>query len=620
MKTQKPLLKDEDGEDVDVHMYRYLKGQPKLGLWYSKDSLFDLVAYIDSDYVEASLDRKPTTGGCQFLGCRLISWQCKKQTLVLNSTTEAKYVAASSCCGQVLWIQNQLLGYGKSKEKCYINDEKAFWNGIEVNTVGITYYCWVNVNAVEDGKKIIITETYIIRGLQLAGEEGVDCLPNSKIFEQLALIGTMASAIICLATNQKFNFSKWIFDSMIRNLDNVSGKFLMYPRVGKGFSRRVTPLFPTMVEDYKKGHSVPQPSDPIDHDVDETVHKELEDNLVRAATIASSLELEQDIRNINKTQSKATPNESSSQRTNSCGGPRVIELENTKTTQSNEIACLKRRVKKLEKRNKSRTHKLKRFYKVGLTVKVESSYNEEILEQEVVKDVNENVVEEVVNAAHDSTTTTTLTTEEITLAQALEALKISKPKVKGIAIHKQEELSKSTATIPKQQSQDKGKWIMIEKHMKPKKKDQIRLDEEATKRVNTFEEFRPELVERNEKRVGKELIQESTKKKKVDDDKEKAELKQLMVTIPDEEKVAIDVIPLAVKSPNEVWKTQQGYKVLEWKLYDSCGVNSLRMKSMQIYMLVEKKYPLTPHTLSMMLEKKLQIGYETGVSAAYELQ
>ncbi|GJU07867.1 hypothetical protein Tco_1124297 [Tanacetum coccineum] len=81
-------------------IFRYLKGQPKLGLWYPKDSPFDLVAYTDSDYAGASLDRKSTTGGCQFLGYRLISWQCKKQTVVANSTTEAEYVAALSCCGQ----------------------------------------------------------------------------------------------------------------------------------------------------------------------------------------------------------------------------------------------------------------------------------------------------------------------------------------------------------------------------------------------------------------------------------------------------------------------------------------------------------------------------------------
>ncbi|GJV34700.1 putative ribonuclease H-like domain-containing protein [Tanacetum coccineum] len=132
IKTNKALLKDEEAEDVDVHLYRlmigslmyltasrpdimfvvyacarfqvtpkashlhavkrifrYLKGQPKLGLWYPRDLPFDLEAFSDSDYAGASLDRKYTTGGCQFLGKRLISWQCKKQTIVANSTTEA---------------------------------------------------------------------------------------------------------------------------------------------------------------------------------------------------------------------------------------------------------------------------------------------------------------------------------------------------------------------------------------------------------------------------------------------------------------------------------------------------------------------------------------------------
>ncbi|GJW17257.1 hypothetical protein Tco_0024693 [Tanacetum coccineum] len=112
METSKPLLKDAEAEDVDVQfqvtpkvshlhavkrIFRYLKGQPKLGLWYPKDSLFDLEAYTDSDYAGASLDMKSTTGGYQFLRSRLISWQCKKQTIVANSTTEAEYVAAGSC-------------------------------------------------------------------------------------------------------------------------------------------------------------------------------------------------------------------------------------------------------------------------------------------------------------------------------------------------------------------------------------------------------------------------------------------------------------------------------------------------------------------------------------------
>nr|GEV24677.1 putative ribonuclease H-like domain-containing protein [Tanacetum cinerariifolium] len=98
MKTLKPLLKEEmlfqvTPKVLHIHdvkrIFRYLKNQPKLGLWYPRDLPFSLEAYTDSDYAGASLDRKSTTGCCQFLGRRLISWQCKKQTVVAKSTTEA---------------------------------------------------------------------------------------------------------------------------------------------------------------------------------------------------------------------------------------------------------------------------------------------------------------------------------------------------------------------------------------------------------------------------------------------------------------------------------------------------------------------------------------------------
>ncbi|GJS68235.1 putative ribonuclease H-like domain-containing protein [Tanacetum coccineum] len=138
IETHKPLVKDEEAADVDVHLcrsmirslmyltasrpdimfpvcacsrfqltpktshlqatkriFRCLKGKPKLGLWYPRESPFDLVAYLDSDYSGANLERKSTTGGCQFLGHRLISWQCKKQTIVATFTTEVEYVAAA---------------------------------------------------------------------------------------------------------------------------------------------------------------------------------------------------------------------------------------------------------------------------------------------------------------------------------------------------------------------------------------------------------------------------------------------------------------------------------------------------------------------------------------------
>nr|GEW70236.1 hypothetical protein [Tanacetum cinerariifolium] len=277
------------------------------------------------------------------------------------------------------------------------------------------------LHAKVDGKKIIVTESSVRRDLRLADEEGIDCLLNFTIFDQLGLMG-----------------------------------------IGKGFSSRVTPLFQTMViqnqfelgegspmatdthhtptilqpsssqpqetkklrEPKRKDTQIPQPSGSTNNVTDKAVHKKLGDILVRATTTASSLEVEQDSGNITKTQSKETPNKSSSQGTNLGGGPRV---------------------KKLEKRNRSRTHKLKRLYKVGLTARVESSNNEESLGEDASKqerridgiDVDdENIlVNDVDNEMFDvddlggkevfvaeqevvstTATTETITTKEITLA------------------------------------------------------------------------------------------------------------------------------------------------------------------------------------------------------------
>nr|GEU61525.1 uncharacterized mitochondrial protein AtMg00810-like [Tanacetum cinerariifolium] len=452
METQKLLLKDEDGEEVDVRIYRsmigslmyltslrpdimfvvcacaryqvnlkvshlhamkrvfrYLKGQPKLGLWYPKDSPFDLVAYTDSDYARASLDRKSTTGGCQFF----------------------RY-----------------------------------------------------------GKKIIVNESSVRRDLRLADEVGKGSAMPTDPHHTPTILQPSSSK------PQKTQKS-------------------MKPK--------------------RKDTRVPHPSGLTESVADEAVHKALGDSLVRVATTASSLEVEQDSGGprcqeaIGDTTAQ-TRFESVSKHSNDSLLARgstfqsdkdrlklnelmalctnlqtiVLELEKTKTTQSNEISYLKMRVKKLEKKNMSRTHNLKRLYKVGLTARVESSRDEESLgedaskhrrridainqdeditminvqddsemfdvndlggeevfvtEQEVVKDVNENVVEEVVNVAQDSTATTAITTKELTLAQALKALKTSKPKVKGIVIQEQEE----------------------PEPVKHKKKDQIRLDEETAK-------------------------------------------------------------------------------------------------------------------------------------------
>ncbi|GJU18971.1 hypothetical protein Tco_1146937 [Tanacetum coccineum] len=216
----------------------------------------------------------------------------------------------------------------------YTSCIQQFWSTAKVKTINKE----AQLHALVDEKNIIITEASIRRDLQLVDENGIDFLPNSTIFEQLALMGyektsqkltfykpffspqwkflihtilqclspktttwnefisTMASAIICLATSQKFNFSKLIFDSMVKNLNNVCGMFLMYPkfvqvfinkqldrmpthkriynapshtkkifgnmkRVDKGFSGKVTPLFSKMLvqnqQELGKGSAIP---------------------------------------------------------------------------------------------------------------------------------------------------------------------------------------------------------------------------------------------------------------------------------------------------------------------------------------------------------------------------
>ncbi|GJU94318.1 hypothetical protein Tco_1319074 [Tanacetum coccineum] len=237
-------------------------------------------------------------------------------------------------------------------------DEKAANDEIQVSAVGLTFY-WHklttvgSVNAVRlnlvllvavrlnliqalvDKKKVIITETSIRRDLQLSDENGTECLPNATIFTKLERIGakttdwnefssTMASVIICLDTNQKFNFSKYIFDNMVKNLEG-GVKFLMYPRTGARL-----PLFSV------------------------TTHSN--DPLLSGEDILKLNELMKLYTNLSQ---------------------RVIDLENTKTSQAAEITKLKERVKKLDRRNKSRIPGLKRLRNVGRTARIKPSEDED---------------------------------------------------------------------------------------------------------------------------------------------------------------------------------------------------------------------------------------------------
>ncbi|GKC81033.1 hypothetical protein Tco_1136750 [Tanacetum coccineum] len=358
----------------------------------------------------------------------------------------------------------------------------------------------LEVNAARHNLLLLLKVNAARHKLKIAEDaDGVDCLPNATIFEQLTLMGskttawnefssTMASAIIYLVTNQKFNFSKYIFESMVKNLDNMSGIFLMYPR----------------------GNTLRSGKDRL----------KLEELMALCTTLQS----------------------------------RVLALETTKTTQATEITSLKKRVKKLEKRNKSRTHGLKRLYRVGSSKRVESSKDKGLGEEDASKqgriadidahediylvnvqtdedmfgvnelDGDEVIVESVdvvktteetrsvvtevtaitipvkLKSAKPKATTITTTPTLTTTTAAITITTIStRPRAKGLVIHEQEQAP--TPTVSSQQPlqvkvQDKGKRKMVEPEpvKKMSKKEILRLDEELTFKLQADEEEEERLA------------------------------------------------------------------------------------------------------------------------------
>ncbi|GJR22852.1 hypothetical protein Tco_0971379 [Tanacetum coccineum] len=488
---------------------------------------------------------------------------------------------------------------------------EQFWATAKVKTINGE----VQIQALVDKKKVIITETSVRSDLQLEDAEGTECLPNATNFEQVTLMGyanltqkltfykaffspklkflihtilqclsakttawnefssTMASAVICLATNKKFNFFKHIFYNMVENLEG-GVKFLMYPRFvqmfldkqvegmskhkeiyvthshtkkvfanmkrqGKDFSGRDIPLFPTMIvqaqeksrRKQRKDTEDPQLSGPTEPITDDTK------NVASVPTHSNDPLLSgEDRLKLNELMELCT---SLSQR--------VIDLEKTKTSQPVEITKLKERVKRLEKKGGSRTHRLRRLYKVGRSARVVFSEDEGLgdqkdaskQERKIDKDAKVTLVDEtqrrygdnlmfdtgvldneqdmtekevdmakkgvstadpvttagevvttanvVVSTAEvttDSTTTTTV--DELTLAETLIEIKAAKPKARGVIVQEPSEFT--TTTSPSQPSQlpqakDKGKEKIVKPEKPLKKKDQIIFNKEVAQKL-----------------------------------------------------------------------------------------------------------------------------------------
>ncbi|GKC72047.1 hypothetical protein Tco_1117930 [Tanacetum coccineum] len=405
---------------------------------------------------------------------------------------------------------------------------------------------------------------------------------------------------------------------------------------------------------------------------------------------------------------------------------KVLDLEHKKTTQALEIKSLKRRVKKLEKKQRMmHTNRERKIHDIDADkdITLDSTHFDTEPDMFRVHDGDEvfvEIEEPVVNAA----TTTKLKTakpKDVTTAATTTTIAVTRPKAKGLVIQEQEQASKLITY-----SKDKGKGIMVEEPLKMKKKDQISFDQQeairlqaefdeearhardkeeantkrplylfnswrkeentlqqeekrnrpptkaqqrsimctylknmdgwkpkdlknksfakiqelfdkAMKRVNTFVDFRTELVEESSKkaevmeessvkakaetsqessskRAREELVQESSKKQKVDEDKESGELKKYLEIVPDNgDDVTIEATPLSIKSPTIV-----DYKIYKEGKKSFFQIIRADVQSISYYLLVEKKYPLTNHTLHQMFnDVKLQVDYECEM--AYEL-
>ncbi|GJX73020.1 hypothetical protein Tco_0311615 [Tanacetum coccineum] len=571
METSKPLLKDAEAEDVDVYLYRSMIGS----LMYLTSSRPDIMFAV---CVCARFQVTPKVSHLHavkriFRYLKVAFLEKPKESDGFEGIID---ILNASSIRYVLTVNPTI----------YTSCIKQFWDTAKAKTVNGE----VQIQALVDGKKVIVTETSVRRALQLKDVEGTECLPNAIIFKQLTLMGakttawneftsTMASAIICLATNQKFNFSKYIFDNIVKNLE-VRVKFLMYPRFvqvfldkqvegmtknketcvtpshnkkvfanmkrkqkekeGKGFSGRVTPLFQTMMvqapeelgegseiptdpqhtptiiqpstsqpqkkqprRKQRKDTEVPQPSGSTEPITDEAANAEHVPTHSNDPLFSGEDRLQ--LKELLELCTKLSE--------------RVLDLENTKTSQAAKITKLKEKVKKLERSHKSRTTWLKRLRKVGRSIQVISSKDEGLGAQEdafkqgrkiidLDADVEEVEVEKAVSTAEVTTVSATTTTvDELTLDQTLIEIKaakpnaitttdtttktaVTRPKARGVVVQEPSEFRTTTSSSqPSQlpQAKDKGKANMIEPEKPLKKKDQILIDEEIAQKLQCWE-------------------------------------------------------------------------------------------------------------------------------------
>ncbi|GJW93373.1 hypothetical protein Tco_0173045 [Tanacetum coccineum] len=445
----------------------------------------------------------------------------------------------------------------------YTSCIKQFWDIVKVKTVNGE----VQLQALVDKKKVIITESIIRRDLQLEDAEGTDCLPNATIFEQLSHMGE-----------------------------------------GKGFSGRVTPLFPTMMvhaheeigecseiptdphhtptitqpsssqpyrkqksrKSKKKNIEVPQPSGSTGDVPDENVPTTSNDPLLSGKDRLKLTKLKDLCTNLQK---------------------KVLDLEKAKTAQDSEIASLKKRVKKLERRNKSRTPWLKRLRKVGeeladidadvevtLIDETQGRNDDNLMFNTCVLDEKEVKVEKVVS------TTEVTTDSAITTADKGKA-KITEPEK---PLKKKDQIMYDQEVALNLQAQLQAELEEEERLARQKEEEANIALIESWDNTQAMMDADRLLAERLQAREQEELTDEEkaslvrtrSKKQKIDDYQEEAEMKKLIEVVPNKEEVAIDDIPLVTKPPSMVdWKIIKEGKLGYYQIIRADG-SSKRYSSM----------------------------------------
>ncbi|GKC18913.1 hypothetical protein Tco_1021063 [Tanacetum coccineum] len=459
MEPNKALVKDLEAEDVDVHLHRsmigslmYLKGQPKLGLWYPKDSPFDLEAYSDSDYARTSLDRKYTT---------------------------REYVAAANYCWQLLWIQNQMLDYGFNfmKTKIYIDNESTICIVKNLVFHSKTKHIEIRHHFIRDSyeKRLIkVLKIHIDHKVADLLIKGFDVSRFNFLIASIVWFKGRLSVIcsgLCLkwkrttvidelkvnAVSQELVLSAQVkkVNGVVEIQALVDGKQIV---VSKDAIRR-------LLKFNDEGRMDCLPNATIFEEIARMRYKKLTQKLTFYKAFFSPQWKFLIHTFLHCLSAKTTAwNEFSSIATSA-----IICLSTNQQFNFSKFILEDRRVKKLEKDKKKRTHKLKRLYKVGLSTKVISSDDEEpILEVQEdefkpgrrIADIDEDakvlLVDEVqgrsdernemmfdadkdlsseevvVEKVVEKVAEVSLNDDEITLAQTLQKLK-NTPKAKGVS-------------------------------------------------------------------------------------------------------------------------------------------------------------------------------------------